>query len=150
MTLPYETIFSRVRGQIDDPKELSLDASDLIEIYSERLHSVAGNPRIRTKFSSLSFDDEIQKLTYVLKETVDDESDREFVIELFTLGIIIEWLKPQVDSILHTAPMIGGKEEKLIINNHRNMINQLEDKKRELNKKLRDYGYLNNSYIRGN
>ena len=31
MTLPYETIFSRTRGRINDPKELSLDENDLLE-----------------------------------------------------------------------------------------------------------------------
>ena len=35
MTLPYETIFSRTRGRISDPKELSLDENDLLEIYTE-------------------------------------------------------------------------------------------------------------------
>ena len=33
MILPYETIFSRTRGRINDPKELSLDNDDLLEIY---------------------------------------------------------------------------------------------------------------------
>ena len=40
MLLPYEKIFSRSRGLIDDPKELSLDINDQIEINTERLHNV--------------------------------------------------------------------------------------------------------------
>ena len=52
MTLPYETIFSRTRGRINDPKELSLDENDLLEIYTERLHNVLSNPRVRQLFSS--------------------------------------------------------------------------------------------------
>ena len=32
MTLPYEVIFSRTRNKIYDPKELSLNPDDLIEI----------------------------------------------------------------------------------------------------------------------
>ena len=51
MTLPYETIFSRTRGRISDPKELSLDENDLLEIYTERLSNVISNPRVRRLFS---------------------------------------------------------------------------------------------------
>lgn len=46
MILPYETIFSRALGRIDDPKELALDSNDFIEIYTERLHNVLGDIRV--------------------------------------------------------------------------------------------------------
>ena len=51
MTISYGTIFSRVRGRINDPKELSLNEEDLTEIYVERLHNTFGNPRVRRIFS---------------------------------------------------------------------------------------------------
>ena len=54
MLLPYETVFSRTRGRINDPKELlSLSENDLLEIYTERLHNVIGKPRVRRLFSSI-------------------------------------------------------------------------------------------------
>ncbi len=59
----------------------------------------------------------------------------------------IEWLQPQVDSIMHTSVMIGGKEEKKLLDNHKNMIDRLDSMKTELNKRIRDYGYMYNSYI---
>lgn len=43
MLLPYETVFSRTRGRVNDPKELSLSENDLLDIYTERLHNVIGN-----------------------------------------------------------------------------------------------------------
>jgi hypothetical protein len=150
MALSYETIFSRVRGKIDDPKELSLEKNILNEIYVERLHNVIGNPRVRRLFSSVTLDDEIQQITYELNNSVDEFADDEFVIDIFTLGIVIEWLQPRVDSVLYTAPMIGGKEEKKIIDGHSNMIERLKSMKTELNKKIRDYGYMYNSYVNGN
>jgi hypothetical protein len=64
--------------------------------------------------------------------------------------MVIEWLQPRVDSVLYTAPMIGGKEEKKILDGHSNMINRLDSMKTELNKKIRDYGYMYNSYVNGN
>ena len=148
MTLPYSTLFSRVLNKINDQKELSLDESDLLEIYTERLHSVVGKPRVRRLFSSLSLDDEIQEMTFTLNNSVDEESDKDFVLEILSLGMAIEWLQPQVDSVVHTSVMIGGKEEKKLLDNHKNMIDRLDSMKKEQNKMIRDYGYMYNSYIK--
>ena len=148
MTLPYETLFSRVLNKINDPKELSLDESDLLEIYTERLHSVVGKPRVRRLFYSISLDDEIQEMTFTLNNSVDEESDKDFVLEILSLGMAIEWLQPQVDSVIHTSVMIGGKEEKRVLDNHKNMIDRLDSMKKEQNKMIRDYGYMYNSYIK--
>ena len=147
MTLSYSTLFSRVLNKINDPKELSLDESDLLEIYTERLHSVVGKPRVRRLFSSLTLDDEIQEMTFTLNNSVDEESDKDFVLEILSLGMAIEWLQPQVDSVIHTSVMIGGKEEKRVLDNHKNMIDRLDSMKKEQNKMIRDYGYMYNSYI---
>ena len=137
--LSYSTLFSRVLNKINDPKELSLDESDLLEIYTERLHSVVGKPRVRRLFSSISLDDEIQEMTFTLNNSVDEESDKDFVLEILSLGMAIEWLQPQVDSIIHTSVMIGGKEEKKLLDNHKNMIDRLDSMKKEQNKMIRDY-----------
>ena len=139
MTLSYSTLFSRVLNKINDPKELSLDENDLLEIYTERLHSVVGKPRVRRLFSSLSLDDEIQEMTFTLNNSVDEESDKDFVLEILSLGMAIEWLQPQVDSVIHTSVMIGGKEEKRVLDNHKNMIDRLDSMKKEQNKMIRDY-----------
>ena len=146
--LSYSTLFSRVLNKINDQKELSLDENDLLEIYTERLHSVVGKPRVRRLFSSLSLDDEIQEMTFTLNNSVDEESDKDFVLEILSLGMAIEWLQPQVDSVIHTSVMIGGKEEKRVLDNHKNMIERLDSMKKEQNKMIRDYGYMYNSYIK--
>lgn len=146
--LSYSTLFSRVLNKINDQKELSLDENDLLEIYTERLHSVVGKPRVRRLFSSLSLDDEIQEMTFTLNNSVDEESDKDFVLEILSLGMAIEWLQPQIDSIIHTSVMIGGKEEKKLLDNHKNMIERLDSMKKEQNKMIRDYGYMYNSYIK--
>ena len=125
-----------------------MDESDLLEIYTERLHSVVGKPRVRRLFSSISLDDEIQEMTFTLNNSVDEESDKDFVLEILSLGMAIEWLQPQVDSVIHTSVMIGGKEEKKVLDNHKNMIDRLDSMKKEQNKMIRDYGYMYNSYIK--
>ena len=147
MLLPYETVFSRTRGRINDPKELSLSENDLLSIYTERLHNVIGKPRVRRLFSSIVLDDEIQQIDFTLNHSVDEDSDADFVTDLFILGMTIEWLQPQVDSLKATAAMVGTKEEKMMINPHKTNMDRLDNMKTELNKMIRDYGYMYNSYI---
>lgn len=147
--LSYSTLFSRVLNKINDPKELSLNENDLFAIYTERLHSVIGKPRVRKLFSSITFDDELQEIQFELNSSVDEYSDKDFVLEILTLGMVIEWLQPQVDSIIHTSVMIGGKEEKKLLDNHKNMIDRLDSMKKEQYKLMRDYEYLNHSYSSG-
>nr|DAN08407.1 MAG TPA: hypothetical protein [Bacteriophage sp.] len=147
MTLPYETIFSRTRGRINDPKELSLDENDLLEIYTERLHNVLSNPRVRQLFSSIVMDDENQMVEFELNNPVDKLTDMDFVINIFLTGMAIEWLQPQVDSVLYTSMMTGSNTEKKMLDPQKNMIERLDSLKKELNKTIRDYGYMHNSYI---
>jgi hypothetical protein len=172
MLLSYSTIFSRVLGRIHDPKELLLSEEDLMVLYKERLHNVVGNPRISNVFSTIvlheveqvlpssdtsegeQIDDGEEKFTedtieYELKNSTltDEYMDNEYVIQLLTTGMVIEWLRPKVDSILYTAPMIGGKEEKKIIDGHKDMINRLDSLENQLHKMIRDRGYIHNSYV---
>lgn len=148
MLLPYETVFSRTRGRINDPKELlSLSENDLLEIYTERLHNVIGKPRVRRLFSSIAFDDEIQQIDFTLNNSVDEASDIDFVTDLFVLGMTIEWLEPQVNSILSVSDYLGTDKEKLLKSSYKTNIDRLDSLKTELNKKIRDYGYMYNSYI---
>lgn len=149
MTLDYETIFSRFRGKETDYELAAMDDEDALEFQIEWLHSAIGTPRMRRIFSTLSLNDDDMIVKFELKNKVDDDADMEFVLQLIPLGMKIAWFEPRVDSILNTSPTIGGKEEKKIIDNHRHNINRLRDMKVELQKMIRDYGYMYNSYVRG-
>ena len=149
MMLPYETIFSRTRGRINDIKELSLDENDLNELWTERLHSIAGDERVIEKFTSFDMDDEIQQIEFEMKYPVSDFADKEYVIELFALGMAIAWLKPKVDSLEYTIRALGGKEEKNLQNPYKEMQARLDKLEYQFSRKLASHGYINNSYIRG-
>lgn len=162
MLLSYSKIFSRVLGRINDPKELLLSEEDLNALYVERLHNVIGNPRVSNIFSALVLhevddvndsENETENdftedtIEYELKNAQDEYSDNEYVIQIFVTGMVIEWLRPKVDSVLYTAPMIGGKEEKKILDGHKDMIGRLDSLETQLHKMIRDRGYMHNSYV---
>lgn len=146
MTLSYEKIFSTARGLYTDPKELSLSTDDLTEIYTERLNRVVGDVRVENMFSTLEMDDEVQRMEFVLNHPVSDGADIRFVVRLLSLGMEIEWLQPQVDSILYST-LIGSTQEKKILDGHSNMIDRLNSLKLQFNKMIRDHGYVHNSYL---
>ena len=129
MALSYEKIFSRVRNKINDPKELALNEEDLLEINKERLHSAAGNVRIRRMFSTLAFNDEIEEMTWTMANTITGssaEEEEDFVMELFSLAMVIEWLRPQVESTTYINMSIGGKEEKKLNDAHKINVERLD------------------------
>lgn len=146
MIISYEKIFERYYGLIDDVKELSINDNDLLELCTERLRSAASYPYIRKLFSTLVFDDEIQQCEFELSTSVDDYSDEEFVIELFAKGMAIKWLEPKVKSLLNTAKMFGGKEEKKLKDDYAGNRDMLKEMKIEQQKLIRDYGFAFKPY----
>ena len=148
--ISYDDVFSRALNKIDDPKELQLNNDDLLHIYTQRLHSAVSKPFIRKLFSSIKFDDEIQEFTFVLTDPVDDDSDKDFVLELFAMGIAIEWLEPKVKSLKNTAKFFGGKEEKKLKDDYSLNKEMLKEMKIEQQKLIRDYGFAFKPYSKTN
>ena len=150
MTLSYEKIFSMYRGIVDDPLELSLSPDDLLEIYVERLGNVAGLPNVIAKFSSFDMDDEIQTLTFELKNPSKiPMANEKFVIKLFSLGMAIEWLEPQVNARDKIEEILGTDKEKKLQDHYKASTERLKEMKTEFNNLLRSHGYINNSYLDG-
>lgn len=146
MNISYEKVFNRYFGLIDDIKELSLEESDLYEILTERLHSACSTPFIRKLFSTLKFDDEIQQFTFELVTSIDEDSDSEFVIELFSNGMAIKWLERKVKSLENVLRIFGGKEEKKLKDDFSLNKSLLKEMKIEQQKLIRDYGFAFKSY----
>lgn len=149
MSLEYEKIFSRSRLKMNDLKEImSLSDDDLLEINTERLHSVIGDPRVGNIFGTLELDDEIQVMTYDLRNAAKiSVINDEYVTELLALGMVISWLRPQVESFEYTSMTLGGKEEKVLVNNYKPVVARLESLEKKLYNMIRDHGYLYNTYI---
>lgn len=150
MTLQYEDIFSIFLTKITDYSFLECDDSFIHSQMVSWLHTASSSPRLRAKFGSLIFNDELDELEFELKMPVSDSEDEEFVKDVLARGMVIAWLEPQVKSVLLTAQMFGGKEEKWYAQaNHLSQLQSLlAEAKTELSKILRDYGYLYNSYIK--
>ena len=114
-----------------DAKAVLLAIFDLEESYAYELmcgwlHDAISDPYIRKVFSSIALDDEIMLIDFSLSTSIDEFSDEEFVISVFAQYMVIQWMKPQIESVLNTAFVLGGKEEKKIQANYKNNIERLD------------------------
>lgn len=150
MTLQYEDIFSIFLSKITDYSFLEYDENFINGQMVSWLHSSASSPRLRTKFSNFILNDGEAVLEFSLKHSVTEQSDCDFVADILARAMVIAWLEPEVKNVLLTKQLLTGSEEKFY--SQSNHILQLEQMlitaKTEFKNILRDYGYLNNSYIK--
>lgn len=149
MTCDYEKIYSRFYRLVNDPKFFDVEENYAYELMCGWLHDAISDPYIRKIFSSITLDDEIMLIDFSLSTSIDEFSDEEFVISVFAQYMVIQWMKPQIESVLNTAFVLGGKEEKKIQANYKNNIERLDSLEIKLKKYIRDYGYEYNSYLSG-
>ena len=151
--MTYEEIYSRFYLKETDPDLFKLSKEDAYEKMCGWLHTVASMPYVRKRFSNLTLNDELYELTFELVDSIDESdnkaSDNEFVKEVFAQGMVICWMRPQIERNINLAVMLGTKEEKMMLNNYKHNVTRLEVLERDLKKFIRDYGYFNNSYIAG-
>lgn len=143
--MKYTEIYSRFYLKKTDPGFFKQEKEDAYDEMCGWLHSVSAIPHVRKCFSVLTFNDELNELTYELVNSIDKASDEDFVKEVFAQGMVIGWLRPQIDSIYNTAQVLGTKEEKPIQNNYKSNKERLETLEKNLKKFIRDYRYLNNN-----
>ena len=112
-SISYEEIFSSFLGNVTDYNLASLSPTDAFEIMSEYLHKSVADPYMYRLFSEYSLDDEGQVLSYTLSNSVNDETDKEFVINALAKWMVYEWLNKQVQSVVNISQMFSNKDQKL-------------------------------------
>ena len=143
--MKYEEIYSRSYMKRYDPSFFD-NKEFAYETMKEWLHEIVAFPWVRKIFSSITLDDVLEELTFELVNSVDGQSDNDFVIKLFTDGFVICWMRPRVETAINLATVIGGKDEKKLLSNYQANIDRLNSLELKLKKYIRDYGYINGSY----
>ena len=152
------TILSLPKGAQDSIKHLASKMvsdgrlDDVSAVFMpEYLHASINKPYIRRLFSELKLGDTVQELTYIMKYSVDDDFDAEFITDILGIGMVIEWITPKINSLNNTQQVFGSSEEKFY--SQTNHLNGLKDLKKSLIKEqknlIKDRGYIWNSYLDG-
>ena len=75
-----------------------------------------------------------------------DEFDKNFVKTILAKGIIINYFPSKLENTKNLATMIGGKEEKKLIDNYSKNIERLTQLEREWERDLSRHSYYFSEY----
>ena len=150
-SIDYEEIFSSFLGSVTDYNLASLDATEAYEQMKEYLHKALAERYVARLFVFKKLDDEVQLFSFEMKYPIDEESDREFVINALAKWMAYEWIQNKVSSTTLVMQMLAGKEQK-----YYSQSNHLAENK-ALKKELYDEaygfimrrGYIDNKYLEG-
>lgn len=145
-SLKYEDIYKRALTMINDLELATYTEEDFYSVLCEWLHTTSSFPLLRKKFSTYSFDDEIMNINFTLTNSVDDFYDSEFVKTILAKGIIINYFPSKLENTKNLATMIGGKEEKKLIDNYSKNMERLTQLKREWKLELSRHTYYFGEY----
>ncbi len=148
-SLSYENIYSKFRLKASAYDLITMNDDDVSVFLCEWLHSSINKPYIRRLFASLTLDDLLQEMKFEMKYSTDDDFDEEFVMDIVSIGMVIEWVTPKINSLNNIVQVFGSKEEKFYSqSNHLNELRNL--KKSLLNEQqsiIKERGYIWNSYL---
>lgn len=114
MTSSYQNIYSRFLIKIRDYEFAGLPEPKATERMLEWLRSALSQPYIYRIFKQFSADDEIAEIDYTLTDTVNDYQDQNFVEELLSNAMVVEWISPRIKTTTLLNQMItNSKEQKL-------------------------------------
>lgn len=151
--IKYDEVYSRLYTKVQayDLIDSALSDEQREGIMCNWLHGAVHYPYYRGLFSQLSMDDEAKEITYELKYSIDEETDKEFLLDLFSYGMALEWVEPKVNNITNISQMFGSSDERWFsqathLAEIRNLRDDFELKMRSM---VRDRGYQYNDYLDG-
>ena len=152
-SIDYEDIYSRFFTKVEAYDLITTSMRDEMvqEFMCNWLHSSLFNPYIRKLFSTLSANDDKEEILYEYSYKIDDEYDKDFLLEVVSYGMLYAWINPKINSVSNISQMFGSTDEKwysqaMHLSELRNLREDIEIKLRSL---IRDRGYLNNDYLDG-
>ena len=150
-SLDYEEIFSSFLGSVTDYNLASLDTTEAYQIMTELLHKTLAERYVARLFKSKTLDDDVQTFTFEMKYVIDEDSDREFIINALSKWMIYEWLHAQKNNVVNTAQFFGGKEQKFYSQSaHLSELRALQDDAySEAYRFIMNRGYIDNKYLEG-
>lgn len=150
-SVTYEEIYSRFYAKASAYDFLDLDMETVNEMLQEWLSSVCSKPYTRRIFKSFIMERDIHEIRFEMKYTVDEDTDKEFLIEILAIGLILSWLEPKINNITLISQTYSSKEEKYYSEaNHLKELRNLKDSLyKEQRSMIADRGCSWNTYLDG-
>lgn len=149
MTSGFDEIFSRFMLKVTDYGFVEMEDDLVYDMMIGWMVSTLSKPYVRRIFSSLVVDEDLEEIEFELANPEDEQSDADYAMEVIATGMVVEWVTPQVNSVINTQQMFSGKELSWYsqANHLAELQNLLKLSSSTLRKLIRDRGYYVNSYI---
>lgn len=151
-TIAYDDIYTSFLGNITDIEIANMDEADATDFARQLLRDAVAEPKVARLFSSISFDDAEQTVTYELDGTKDDEKDySSFVSFVIGLSMVCQWIEPKVQNTLDLNQLFTGSDQKFFAQSS-HMAEKKEiksDAESSLDRALKSFNATNNSYLNG-
>ena len=149
MTSGFDEIFSRFMLKVTDYSFVEMEDDLVYDMMIGWMVSTLSKPYVRRIFSSLVVDEDLEEIEFELANPEDEQSDVDYAMEVIATGMVVEWVTPQVNSVINTQQMFSGKELSWYsqANHLAELQNLLKLSSSTLRKLIRDRGYYVNSYI---
>lgn len=148
-SLDYEKFYSKFRLKASAYDLIDMNDDDVSVFLCEWLHSSINKPYIRRLFANITLDDLLQEMNFEMKYSTDDDFDKEFIMDVIGIGMVIEWITPKINSLNNIVQVFGSKEEKFY--SQSNHLNELRNLKKSLINEqqsiIKERGYIWNSYL---
>ena len=167
-TIKFEEMFSKFLLRIEgyDLFKPGITEEMRIKIISEYFKSAISPSYVRRLFNviwvsepSYLKDDENEDgymvdglIEFSMKRPTNDEkADRDFVLDVCSLGMAIAWVEPKVNSATSLLQFVGTADEKFYSqSNHLKELSALkENLEIQLRGLIRDRGFIYNDYLDG-
>lgn len=145
MTSDYADIFTRFYLSVKDYEMAGMTEKLATEILNGYLRQTISKPMVRRLFASIKADDDVEEVEYEMREPLDDDSDKDFVEEVLSVGMLEQWALPRYNSTLLTSQMFNNSESRFYSQSaHLAEVKELLTKaQNDLRKLIRDRGYSN-------
>ena len=139
----FSEIYSRFFLRVKDYEMSGMKEKLVNELLNGYLRSTLSKPMVRRLFQSISLDEDMEEIEYELRNSLDEDSDKDFVEEVLALGMVSEWASPKYHSTLLTSQLLSNSEQKFYSQSaHLAEMKELYNKSQtDLRKLIRDYGY---------
>lgn len=145
--MTYDTIFTRFLIHCPSKQLLNNAGTTANEIMNEYLEDSLALPYINKIFKSYQTDETLTTFTYVLKNPRDAISDDKFILKVLSEAMVIVWYDAKIDTDINSAIGIGGKEEKVLQNQYKEIKARQATIEKRVRKYITEYVYNTNTYI---
>jgi hypothetical protein len=108
----YEDVIGRMFVRMRAYDFLNMDDESITEKLTQWMHSAVFKPYVRRLFDSIVLDDDFEDISYTMHYTIDADADREFVIEVLSIGVCRAWLEEKILDITNIKQLFSDKNSK--------------------------------------